>query len=629
VTGTGFTLDIGASWLGDGRTRFRAWAPERRAVAVALESSGGGLRLHPLERAAGGYFEGVAPARPGDRYKLKLDGGDAFPDPAARFLPDGPHGPAEVVDPNAFHWTDAGWGGLSARGQVIYELHVGAYTEAGTFAALLPELPKLKHLGVTCLELMPVNTFPGRFNWGYDGVGLYAPCARYGRPDDLRRLVDEAHRLGLGVILDVVYNHLGPDGNYLGQFSPRYFDTKHHTDWGDPPDFGEPAVRHFFVENAAHWIAEYHLDGLRLDATQDLRDVSRRHVLAELGARARQAAGGRRLFLVAENEPQDVALVAPEPRGGMGCDALWVDDFHHSARVAAGATSEAYLQDYQGTANELLACALRNGLYQGQWYDWQKKRRGTPLWKARPEQVVFSLQNHDQVANGLGGWRLHHLAGARRARALTTFFLVLPQTPMLFMGQEWFASAPFDFFADHGGDLGEAVRRGRAQFLTQFPSAQRAIEREGYQPRSGEAAFAGSRLDLRERDREGHGQALALHRALLSMRREDPVFARQDPRQLAGAVLGPQALALRFTGEGAGEDDERLVLLNLGTTLRLDPCPEPLLSLPKGRRWGLRLSSEESRFGGAGATFPTGEEGPFLVPGLAAVVLSSEEVPRP
>jgi len=607
------------------------WAPERRTVEVALEpAAGGGPRLLRLERASAGYFEGVAPARPGDRYKLKLDGGDAFPDPAARFLPDGPHGPAEIVDPNAFRWTDAGWGGLSTRGQVLYELHVGAYTGEGTYAALLPELPRLRELGVTCLELMPVNTFPGRFNWGYDGVGLYAPCARYGRPDDLRRLVDEAHRLGLGVILDVVYNHLGPDGNYLGQFSPGYFDPEHRTDWGDPPNFGEPQVRHFFVENAAHWIAEYHLDGLRLDATQDIRDESRRHVLAELGARARQVAGGRRLWLVAENEPQDVALVTPEARGGMGCDAIWVDDFHHSAKVAAGACAEAYLQDYQGTANELLGCALRNGLYQGQWYRWQGKRRGTPLWKARPEQVVFFLQNHDQIANALGGRRLHQLAGERRARALTAYLLLLPQTPLLFMGQEFFASSPFEFFADHGGDLGEAVRRGRAQFLCQFPSARQAIEREGYQPLSGEAAFLASRLDLREREREGHSGALALHRALLAMRREDPVFARQDPRQLAGVALSSQALALRYAGEGEGE--ERLVLLNLGPTLRLDPWPEPLLALPRGRLWALRLSSEESRFGGGGATFPTGEQGPFLVPGHAAVVLaseSSEEVSEP
>jgi maltooligosyltrehalose trehalohydrolase len=330
---------------------------------------------------------------------------------------------------------------------------------------------------------------------------------------------------------------------------------------------------------------------------------------------------------VAENEPQDLAMVTPESRGGMGCDAVWVDDFHHSAKAAAGGVSEAYCQDYQGTANELLACALRNSLYQGQWYAWQRKRRGSLLRKARPEQAVFFLQNHDQVANGLGGRRLHHLAGDRRARALTTFFLLLPQTPLLFMGQEWFASTPFDFFADHGGDLGEAVRRGRAEFLAQFPSAARAIQSEGYQPRSGEAAFLASRLDLRERERGGHAEALALHRALLAMRRDDPAFARQDPRQIAGAALGPQALALRHAGEGDG--GERLVLLNLGRALRLDPCSEPLLSLPKGRRWGLLLSSEESRFGGPGATFPTGEQAPFVVPGHTAVVLSCEEVPRP
>ncbi len=623
MSATPFSLDIGASWLGDGRSRFRVWAPERRSVEVALEAKGG-LRLLPLERAAGGYFEGVHPARPGDRYKLRLDGGDAFPDPAARFLPDGPHGPAEIVDPSAFRWTDAAWRGLSPRGQVIYEVHAGAYTEEGTYAALAAQLPSLRELGVTCLELMPVHTFPGRFNWGYDSVGLYAPCARYGRPDDLRRLVDEAHRLGLGVILDVVYNHLGPDGNYLGQYSGRYFSAKHRTDWGDPPDFEEPAVRHFFVENAAYWIAEYHLDGLRIDATQDFRDGSRRHVLAELSARAREAAGARPILLVAENEPQDVALVTPERGGGMGCDALWVDDFHHSARVAVAGGSEAYLQDYQGTPAELLACALRNGLYQGQWYGWQQQRRGTPLWTQPPERVVFFLQNHDQIANGLGGQRLHHLAGERRARALTTCFLLLPQTPMLFMGQEWFAGPRFDFFADHGGELGEAVKRGRETFLSQFPTAAHAIRSEGFHPPAGEEAFRRSRLDPAEREREGHRGPLALHRELLKLRREDPLFSSQDPRAVAGAALSPEALALRFSAGG----EDRLLLLNLGATLRLQPCPEPLLALPRGRRWRLLLSSEEVRFGGAGASFPTGEEAPFLVPGQAAVVLRGEEVPR-
>ncbi|HVE86588.1 MAG TPA: alpha-amylase family glycosyl hydrolase, partial [Myxococcales bacterium] len=511
MTAGGFSLDLGARWLGDGRTRFRVWAPDRRAVDVALEARDGardGLRFLPLARAAGGYFEGVHPARPGDLYKLRLDGGDAFPDPAARFLPQGPHGPAEIIDPGAFRWTDAAWPGPALKGQVLYEVHVGAYTQAGTYAALALELPRLRELGVTCLELMPVHTFPGRFNWGYDSVGLYAPCAPYGRPDDLRHLVDQAHRLGLGIILDVVYNHLGPDGNYLGQFSPRYFSQRHRTDWGDPPDFEEPEARRFFVENAAYWIAEFHLDGLRIDATQDFRDDSRRHVLAELAARAREAAGGKRLLIVAENEPQDLSMVLPEPGGGTGCDALWVDDFHHSARVAASGASEGYCQDYLGTANELLACALRNALFQGQWYAWQKKRRGTPLWKAPPERVVFFLQNHDQVANQLQGQRLHQAAGEHRARALTTLLLLLPQTPMLFMGQEFFASSPFLFFADHQGPLAEAVQKGRETFLSQFPAARDAIQREGAHPPGGEAAFRRSRVDLSERDLEGHAGPL-------------------------------------------------------------------------------------------------------------------------
>jgi maltooligosyltrehalose trehalohydrolase len=626
---TRFELELGARYQGGGRTRFTVWAPERRAVEVALRAPGGGVRWLPLQKGAGGYFSGAHPAQPGDRYLFRLDGDGEFPDPAARFLPEGPHGPAEIVDPSTFRWTDGSWRGLKLKGQVLYEVHVGAYTPEGTYAALAAQLPALQDLGVTCLELMPVNTFPGRFNWGYDGVGLYAPNPTYGRPDDLRRLVDEAHRLGLGVILDVVYNHLGPDGCYLRQFSPRYFTDRYPAEWGEPLRFeGQDArpVRDFFAHNAAYWISEFHLDGLRLDATQSLHDSSARHVVAEIASAARAAAGGREILVIAENEPQDLKMVLPEEDGGHGCDALWVDDFHHSARVALGGGAEAYLQDYRGSAQELLSCALRNALYQGQWYAWQGKRRGTPLWRARPEQAVFFLQNHDQVANTLRGERLQITGGERRARALTTYLLLLPQTPLLFMGQESFTSRPFLYFVDHASaDLAEAVRRGREKYLSQFPSAARAIRDEGHRPLAGEEAFLASRLDPGERDRPPHAHAWALHRALLRLRREDPRFSRQDPTRMAGAVLGQDALALRFFGEsGAGDC---LLLLNLGPTLSLAPCPEPLVAPRPGARWRLILSSEEVRFGGLGATFPTGEAAPFVVPGQAAVVLDTEEVP--
>jgi maltooligosyltrehalose trehalohydrolase len=614
-----FRLSLGASHLGDGKTRFRVWAPDRRLVDVVIEQ-GPERTAVPMSRDAQGYFEVVHPASPGQRYRFRLDGGEAFPDPCSRFQPEGPHGPSEIVDPAAFPWSDGDFPGLTIKGQVIYELHVGAYTPEGTFAALERELPALKDLGVTCLEVMPINTFPGRFNWGYDGVGLFAPCAVYGRPEEVKHFVDAAHRLGLGVILDVVYNHLGPSGNYLGQFARAYFSDRYPKEWGDPPNFDgerrEP-VRDFFLQNACYWVSEYHFDGLRVDATQSLYDASARTITDELEERVR-AITRRPMILIGENEPQDETLVKRRDEGGFGYDAIWVDDFHHAARVALTGSREAYLADYQGTPQELVSCALRNALFQGQWYEWQKKPRGGAMREVGAERAVFFLQNHDQVANQLQGSRLQSCAGLPRARALTAFWLLLPQTPLLFMGQEFFASTPFLFFTDHEPDLQRTVARGREGFLSQFPSAKEAIE-SGFYPPSGEEAFRTSKLNLGER--RLHAGTLLLHKELLRLRREDPVFARQDGRTIEAAVLGPSALALRYRG---GEAGDRLVLLNLGAQLDLAPCPEPLLAPPRPGRWGLLLASEESRFGGSGVDVPDGR-GRWKLPGQCTLVLTPEE----
>jgi maltooligosyltrehalose trehalohydrolase len=600
---------------------FRTWAPRRRSVAVQLVGPRGVARSLTLSAVEGGFFEGTHPASPGDRYLLQLDGGEAFPDPASRFQPEGPHRPSEIVDPAAFHWTDGAWEGpRGLHGQVIYELHVGAFTPEGTFAALQARLPELKALGITLLELMPVNGFPGRFNWGYDGVHLFAPNATYGRPEDLRALVDRAHGLGLGVVLDVVYNHLGPDGNYLGQFTETFNSPTAPKEWGDAPNLDGPGsgpVRAFFAENAARWIAEYHLDGLRVDATQSLHDRSPRHLCAEISQAARAAAGRRRVLLIAESEPQASEAVLPVEDGGWGMDALWVDDFHHAARVAATGQRGAYLRDYEGTARELLACALRNSLYQGQHCGWQDRPRGGTLRRAAPSRAVFYLENHDQVANQLPSLHLHALCGAPLARALTAYWLLLPQVPMLFMGQEFFSSAGFYFFADHAPELARAVHRGRRAYLGQFPSAHVALEQERWPLPEGEAALAASRLDWGERAR--HAEALAFHAELLRLRREDPVFSREEV-QLDGATLGDSALVLRFAG---GEAGDRLVLLNLGAERTLSPCPEPLLPPGPGRRWALLLSSSDSRYGGTGACFPDGTS-QIQLPGRTTLALRAE-----
>src|SRR4051794_28835452 len=344
---------VGAEPLDAGRTHFRVWAPARKRVAVVI-----GDAVTDLAAEADGYFSAEADAGPGATYRFRLDEDEyLYPDPASRFQPQGPHGPSEVIDPAAFRWNDRAWKGLSPRGRVIYELHVGTFTPEGTWQAALDHLPRLAELGVNVVEVMPVADFPGRFGWGYDGVDLYAPTRLYGRPDDFRAFVDRAHAAGIGVMLDVVYNHLGPDGNYLTQFSDSWFTDRHVTDWGEPINFygpGSGPVREFYVANAAYWIREFHLDGLRLDATQNIYDRPENHVLAEVVRAARAAAGGRSIVIVAENEPQETRLVRAPERGGYGIDALWNDDFHHTAMVALTGRAEAYYGDYRGTPQELV-----------------------------------------------------------------------------------------------------------------------------------------------------------------------------------------------------------------------------------------------------------------------------------
>jgi maltooligosyltrehalose trehalohydrolase len=511
------------------------------------------------------------------------------------------------------------WGGTNPEGQVLYEMHVGTFTQEGTWEAATRELPALAELGVTALELMPVAEFAGRFGWGYDGVALFAPTHLYGTPDDFRRFVDRAHALGLGVLLDVVYNHLGPDGCYLREFATDYFTDRYDNEWGEAINFdGASAgpVREFFLANAGYWIEEFHLDGLRLDATQQIFDASPEHILTCLSRRVRQAAGGRATFLVAENEPQDVRLVRSAERGGYGLDAVWNDDFHHSATVALTGHNEAYYTDYLGTPQEFISAAKYGYLYQGQWYRWQRQRRGTPGLRLPPWAFINFLQNHDQVANSGLGLRCHQLTSPGRYRALTALLLLSPGTPMLFQGQEFAASAPFHYFADHQPELAELVRRGRAESLMQFRSlalpGSQALLAEPSDPQT----FARCKLDQSERAR--HAGPSALHRDLLQLRRHDPLFRAPRPRGVDGAVLGQQAFVLRFFGDEEGDD--RLLLINLGRDLHLDPAPEPLLAPPSGKRWQVRWSSEDPRYGSSGTAPPETEVG-WRVPGEAAVVL--------
>ncbi len=614
-------LPIGAEPVGGG-VHFRVFAPKRRRVAVVLVDSIERERESELQREPTGHFSGFVPGlAAGARYRLRLDGERAtYPDPASRFQPDGPHGASEIVDPAAFRWTDGTHAGVSLAGGAIYELHVGTFTREGTWAAAARELEWLARLGVSVVEMMPVADFPGRFGWGYDGVSLFAPCRLYGAPDDLRRFVDRAHALGLSVILDVVYNHLGPSGNYLHAFSDAYFTDRYANEWGEALDFDGPesaGTRELFLSNARYWIDEFHLDGLRLDATQSIFDRSARHLLLEVGAAVRAAARGRETLVVAENEPQDARLVRPEP-AGYALDALWNDDFHHAARVALTGRTEAYYSDYRGTPQELVASIVRGFLYQGQHYSWQRKRRGTPSLDLLPRQLVHYLENHDQVANSARGARLASLSCDGRLRAMTALLLLGPATPMLFQGQEFASSAPFLFFADHEPATASLVRSGRGEFLAQFPSL---ATQEGHallaDPGSAET-FERCKLDPSER--VTNAEAVALHRELLALRRRDPVFAGGAIGR-DGAVLAEEAFAIRLFG-GAGDD--RLLLVNLGRERTLEVVPEPLLAPPARGPWELVWSSEEPRYGGSGtpAVERAGEAGGFHLPATAALVLA-------
>jgi maltooligosyltrehalose trehalohydrolase len=573
-------------------TSFRVWAPLARQLALVIESPS--PRALALEPEAGGYFglhvPGVAA---GTRYRLRIDGDAVCADPASRFQPDGPFGPSQVVDPRAFAWTDRRWPGVAepAR-QVLYELHVGTFTPEGTFAAASEQLPALAELGVTMLELMPVNDYAGTRGWGYDGVNLFAPCRNYGTPDDVRRFVDRAHAVSLAVILDVVYNHLGPAGNSLFRFAPYVHETRAN-EWGDALDYGRPGVRELFTTNAAYWIDEFHFDGLRLDATQAIVDDRDPHLIAEVVRRARAAAGAKPIFIVAENEPQDRQLL-----DGCGVDALWNDDFEHSARVALTGVTDGYFHDYRGTAQELVSAVKRGFLYQGQLYAWQRNTRGTSTRGLAPARFVHYLEDHDQVANAGFGERLSRLSDPASLRALTALLLLSPQLPMLFQGQETGTTRPWQFFVDHDAELNHLVRAGRAEFLTQFARLASSEVRAALPDPGARETFAACVLDPRER--VFTSPVMRLYRDLLALRRAHPAFTDQRAGILDGAVLDERAFCLRWWHDAG----DRLLLVNLGPTFKQTALPEPLLAPPAHSGWAVAWSSEHPDYDGHGTPEP-------------------------
>ncbi|MBC7926474.1 MAG: malto-oligosyltrehalose trehalohydrolase [Bryobacteraceae bacterium] len=619
-------IPVGAELSPQG-TAFRVWAPKHNEVDVVCAD-----RKHPLTPEGDGYFSAtIAAIHERDTYWYSLKG-ERSPDPASRFQPEGPHGPSQVVDPSSFRWTDAGWSGVPMNLAVIYELHVGTFTQEGTWSAASERLTHLVELGVTVVEVMPVAEFTGRYGWGYDGVGLYAPTRLYGTPDDMRAFVDKAHRLGLAVILDVVYNHLGADGNYLGKYSDHYFTQKHKTDWGDAINFDGPnniPVREFFIANAGFWIDEFHLDGLRLDATQNIYDDSEPHVLKEITAAVRGKAQNRITLVVAENEPQDTQLVRPlMSKHGFGMDGLWNDDLHHSASVAMTGHNEAYYTDYLGNSQEFISALKYGYLYQGQWYKWQKQRRGTPAWGLQPAAFITFIENHDQVANSARGRRMHQETTPGLIKAMTTLILLGPGTPMLFQGQEFASSRSFKYFADVPSNLVELVREGRKEFMQQWKTIGMPEMQQCLGDPCAPETFYSSKLDWNDKDR--NVSMYQLHRDLIRLRREDPVLSSWTEEGFDGAVLSPHAFVMRVFREKSDRElpspnrrEDRLLVVNLGPDLRLNPAPEPLLAPPDECEWSVMFSTESPAYGGCGTAPPDSDDN-WYIPGHTALVLRAQ-----
>ena len=620
------------TWTEAGRTSFRVWAPAAHQVEVLLFDNGRVGALHRLSPEADGYFVGpIAGVSAGARYMYRLDNGDPRPDPASRFQPKGVHGPSQVVDPTTFRWSDEDWAGVALDDLVIYELHVGTATPEGSFDALIERLDDIAQLGVTAIELMPVADFPGERNWGYDGVCLFAPARAYGEPDSLRRLVDAAHARRLAVILDVVYNHLGPDGNYLREFSPDYFTDRHHTPWGDALNLDGPnsrPVRDFFISNALHWAHEYHLDGLRFDATHAMLDDSSPHFIAELAAKVRASLPvGRSFLFIAENELNDPAIVRPpwgaspplsddpRPVKAWGLDGVWADDFHHQIRVALTGERDGYYADYTGSAADIAATIRQGWFYQGQISSYMGHARGAPTDDVAPPHFVYCLQNHDQVGNRALGERLSHEVSLDAYRAASVLLLLVPHTPLLWMGQEWAASTPFLYFTDHNPELGRLVTEGRRKEFASFSAFSGATVPD---PQATET-FQRSKLRWAEREQEPHHKVLTLYHDLLRLRRDHPALRDRSATGFSVTAANEQTIVLQ---RGAASPDQLVLIVNLGAASVIGLSQYLGIKRATGIRWEIKLDSADSRYGGHGLSCLNGEK--VSLDGARAVLLTPQ-----
>jgi maltooligosyltrehalose trehalohydrolase len=572
---------LGAVSLADGRCRFRVWAPRAQRVEVRLCGS----RRVPLAAGEPGWFEAeVEGVAPGSRYVYVLDGERERADPASRFQPEGVRGPSEVVD-RRFAWSDADWRGILLENCIFYELHVGTFTPEGTFAAVIPRLDHLVELGVTAIELMPVAQFPGRRNWGYDGVFPYAAQSSYGGPEGLKRLVDAAHARGLAVVLDVVYNHLGPEENRLDDFGP-YFTERYKTPWGLALNFDGPesdAVRRYFIENALQWIADFHLDGLRLDAVHAIADNSERPFLQELGAEVKALAGrlGRPVHIFPESDLNTLFFLRPPASGGCGFDAQWTDDFHHCLHSLLTGERSGYYQDFG--ALDQMADAMAGGfVYTGQYSPFRRRRHGVPAGELDGCRHVVCSQNHDQTGNRMLGERLATLLDLESLKLAAGAVLLSPFLPLLFMGEEYGETAPFLYFVDHSDPgLVAAVREGRKAEFAAF-----GWQEEPPDPQAAET-FERTRLDHGRREHGRHAALHAFYKELIRLRKTVPALARLCKQEVEATPFEAEGVIVVRRGEGA------VVTFNFSAEERTAP-------LPAGR-WKKVLDSADERWGGPGS----------------------------
>jgi maltooligosyltrehalose trehalohydrolase len=583
---------LGASYLGGGRCRFLVYAPLARKIEVRILSPRD--RLVALERIEGGYHSGIVEdTAPGTLYRYRLDGVRELPDPASRFQPQGVHGPSQIVDPAAFPWTDGAWTGIPLEKHLFYELHVGTFTPEGTFDAVVPHLDSLRDLGVTAIELMPVAQFPGNRNWGYDGAYPFAVQNSYGGPDGMKRLVDACHKRGMAVVLDVVYNHLGPEGNYLGAYGP-YFTDRYRSPWGQAVNFDGPdsdEVRRFFIENALYWLSDFRVDALRIDAIHGIIDVSAYPYLAELADAVRGLAAreNRKIHLIPESDLNDVRSISPRDKGGHGLDAQWNDDFHHALHALLTGEREGYYRDF-GSLEDLAKAHAEGFVYSGQHSGYRRRRHGSSSRHVPAWRLVVFIQNHDQVGNRVGGERLSRLVSFEALKLAAGIVLLSPFLPLLFMGEEYGETAPFLYFVSHSDDpLIEAVRKGRKEEF-----AAHRWQGELPDPQD-EGTFLRSRLD-HGLAAEGHHRVLReYYRELIRHRKEHPALSRLNKEDMEVSVQGKEKVLLVRRWNGSAQ---------AAAACHFGDSPVSIeVPLPPGI-WEKLLDSSEKRWGGGGSAIP-------------------------